>query len=52
MELKMLIRDGETSTIELKVAVQRATVMAKRFCGIANAWDGIVVCLRLPSQKR
>jgi predicted HTH transcriptional regulator len=42
-ELKKLIRGGETNTIELKVAAPRATEMAERLCGMANAQGGIIV---------
>src|SRR5947207_1980368 len=41
-ELKALIKGGETNTVELKVAAPRATEMAKRLCGMANAQDGTV----------
>jgi len=51
MEPKTLIRGGETNTVELKVAAPRATEMAERFWGMANARDGIIICQRLPSQK-
>jgi ATP-dependent DNA helicase RecG len=43
MELKTLIRGGETNTVELKVAAPRATEMAERFCGLANAQGGVVI---------
>jgi hypothetical protein len=36
IELKKLIKGGETNTIELKVAAPRATEMAERLCGMAN----------------
>jgi len=42
-ELKMLIKDGETSTVELKLAAPRAVDLAERLCGMANARGGIVV---------
>lgn len=42
-ELKGLIKGGETNTIELKVAAPRATEMAERLCGLANANGGIVI---------
>ena len=51
MELKTLIRGGETNTVELKVAAPRATEMAERFRGMTNARGGIIICQRLPSQK-
>jgi predicted HTH transcriptional regulator len=40
MELKALIQGGETNTVELKVAAPRATEMAERLCGMANAQGG------------
>src|SRR5216683_3860141 len=43
IELKKLIRAGETNTVELKVAAPRATEMAERLCGMANAQGGIVI---------
>ena len=43
MELKKLIRGGETNTVELKVAAPRATEMAERFCGLANSQGGVVI---------
>src|SRR5438876_12176758 len=42
IELKNLIRGGETNTVELKVAAPRAAEMAERLCGRANAQGGIV----------
>src|SRR5579859_1670793 len=42
-ELKRLIRGGETNTVELKVAAPRATEMAERLCGMANAQGGAVI---------
>ena len=39
-ELKALIQGGETNTVELKVAAPRATEMAERLCGMANAQGG------------
>jgi hypothetical protein len=35
MELKMLIKGGETNTVELKLAAPRAVDLAERFCGTA-----------------
>jgi hypothetical protein len=35
-ELKMLVKGGETNTVELKVAAPRATEMAERLCGMAK----------------
>jgi predicted HTH transcriptional regulator len=43
MELKKLIRGGETNTVELKVAAPRAVEMAERLCGMANAQGGLVI---------
>ncbi len=43
VELKRLIKGGETNTVELKVAAPRATEMAERLCGLANAQGGIVI---------
>src|SRR6266705_2360882 len=42
-ELKKLIQGGETNTVELKVAAPRATEMAERLCGMANAQGGMVI---------
>src|SRR5947207_3800013 len=42
-ELKALIQGGETNTVELKVAAPRATEMAERLCGLANAQGGLVI---------
>lgn len=41
--LKKLIENGETSTIELKVAVPRPGEMAERLCGLANAQGGFII---------
>jgi predicted HTH transcriptional regulator len=43
MELKMLIKGGETNTVELKLAAPRAVDLAERLCGMANARGGIVI---------
>ncbi len=43
IELKKLIRGGETNTVELKVAAPRATEMAERLCGMANAHGGMII---------
>src|SRR6202158_1513291 len=43
IELKALIQGGETNTVELKVAAPRATEMAERLCGLANAQGGLVI---------
>jgi len=42
-ELKMLIKGGETNTVELKLAASRAVDLAARFCGMVNARGGIVI---------
>lgn len=42
-KLKQLIKGGETTTVELKVAAPRAVDLAERFCGMANAQGGIVI---------
>jgi predicted HTH transcriptional regulator len=42
-ELKRLIKGGEANTVELKVAAPRATEMAERLCGLANAQGGLVI---------
>ena len=42
-ELKMLIKGGETNTVELKLAAPRAVDLAERLCGMANAKGGIVI---------
>lgn len=41
--LKKLIRGGETNTVELKIAAPRASEMAERLCGMANAQGGLVI---------
>src|SRR6266852_1502133 len=41
--LSRLIKSGETTTDELKVAVPRPVEMAERLCGMANAQGGIVI---------
>jgi len=43
LELKMLIKGGETNTVELKLAAPRAVDLAERLCGMANAKGGIVI---------
>jgi predicted HTH transcriptional regulator len=43
MELKRLMKGGETHTVELKVAAPRAVDLAERLCGMANAQGGIVI---------
>src|SRR5450755_2334719 len=41
--LRRLIRDGETSTVELKVAAPRPVDLAERLCGMANAQGAIII---------
>jgi len=43
VELMQLIKGGETNTVEFKVAAPRATEMAERLCGMANAQGGVVI---------
>ncbi len=43
VELKKLIQGRETNTVELKVAVPRATEVAERLCGMANAQGGMII---------
>lgn len=42
-DLQKLIQGGETNTVELKVAAPRATEMAERLCGMANAQGGMII---------
>jgi predicted HTH transcriptional regulator len=42
-ELKMLVKGGETNTVELKLAAPRAVDLAERLCGMANARGGILI---------
>src|SRR5207253_10259224 len=42
-ELKMLVKGGETNTVELKLAAPRAVDLAERLCGMANANGGTVI---------
>jgi predicted HTH transcriptional regulator len=41
--LRKLIENGETNTVELKVAVPRPGEMAERLCGLANAQGGFII---------
>lgn len=41
--LRKLIENGETSAVELKVAVPRPGEMAERLCGLANAQGGFII---------
>lgn len=39
-EVLRLIANGETSTVEFKIATPRSTELAERLCGLANAQGG------------
>ena len=41
--LKRLIKGGETTTVEFKVATPRPVEMAERLCGMANAQGGMII---------
>jgi ATP-dependent DNA helicase RecG len=41
--LRQMIKGGETSTVELKVAAPRPVDMAERLCGMANAQGGVII---------
>ena len=41
--LWQLIKGGETSTVELKVASPRPDEMAERLCGLANAQGSFII---------
>lgn len=41
--LRKLIANGETITVELRVAVPRPGEMAERLCGLANAQGGFII---------
>ena len=41
--LRRLIKGGETTTVEFKVAIPRPVEMAERLCGMANAQGGIII---------
>lgn len=43
VELKRLIKGGETTTVELKLTAPRPVEMAKRLCGMASAQGGVVI---------
>lgn len=43
LELKKLVKGGETTTVELKLAAPRAVDLAERLCGMANARGGRVI---------
>jgi hypothetical protein len=40
MELKRLMKGGETNTVELKLVAPRAVDLAERLCGMVNAKGG------------
>ena len=42
-ELRQIIRSGETTIVELKVAVPRHVAMAERMCGMAKDIGGEVM---------
>ena len=41
--LKRLIKGGETTTVEFKVATPRPVEIAERLCGMANAQGGMII---------
>lgn len=41
--LRRLIKSGETTTVEFKVAIPRPGEMAERLCGMANTQGGIII---------
>ena len=41
--LRRLIKGGETTTVEFKVASPRPVEMAERLCGMANAQGGMII---------
>jgi predicted HTH transcriptional regulator len=41
--LRRLIKGGETTTVEFKVATPRPVEMAERLCGMANAQGGVII---------
>jgi len=41
--LRRLIKGGETTTVEFKVAIPRPVEMAERLCGMANGQGGMVI---------
>ena len=41
--LRLLIRGGESSTVEFKVASPRVAELAERICGFANSLGGILI---------
>jgi ATP-dependent DNA helicase RecG len=43
MELQKIIKGGETSKVEFKIAAPRAVDLAERLCGMANAQGGMVI---------
>ncbi len=49
--LRQLIKNGETSTVELKVASPRPDEMAERLCGLANAKGGLIIRSEQSTQE-
>jgi len=43
LALRRLIKGGETTTVEFKVATPRPVEMAERLCGMANAQGGMII---------
>ncbi|HEV2580184.1 MAG TPA: ATP-binding protein [Ktedonobacteraceae bacterium] len=41
--MRRLIKGGETTTVEFKVATPRPVEMAERLCGMANAQGGMII---------
>ena len=41
--LRRLIKSGETTTVEFRVAIPRPGEMAERLCGMANAQGGFII---------
>ena len=50
-ELKMLVKGGETNTVELKLAAPRAVDLAERLCGMANA-RGVILIIGVEDSTR
>lgn len=42
-ELRYIIEQGETATVEFKLSPPRPAELAERFCGMANAQGGLVI---------
>jgi hypothetical protein len=41
--LRQLLKGGETTTVELKIAAPRPIEMAERLCGVANRQGGMII---------